>query len=56
MVKEIRIYIEGCGDSKNTKGLLRQGFSSFFNPIGLTLMASETGFLRESVDKGEVFS
>ncbi len=29
MVKEIRIYIEGGGDGKNTKALLREGFSSF---------------------------
>ncbi len=33
MVKEIRIYIEGGGDSKNTKALLRQGFSTFLNKL-----------------------
>ncbi|MEG4490226.1 DUF4276 family protein [Microcoleus sp. D3_18_C4] len=33
MVKEIRIYIEGGGEGKNTKALLRQGFSSFFKEI-----------------------
>ncbi|MBD2183602.1 DUF4276 family protein [Planktothrix sp. FACHB-1355] len=33
MVKEIRIYIEGGGDSKNTKALLRQGFSAFLNKL-----------------------
>ncbi|MEG4342536.1 DUF4276 family protein [Microcoleus sp. A003_D6] len=33
MVKEIRIYIEGGGDGKNTKSLLRQGFSSFFKEL-----------------------
>ncbi|MBD2778213.1 DUF4276 family protein [Iningainema tapete] len=33
MVKEIRIYIEGGGDGKNTKALLRQGFSKFFQDI-----------------------
>lgn len=33
MVKEIRIYIEGGGDSKNTKASLRKGFSKFLNPI-----------------------
>ena len=30
MVKEIRIYIEGGGDSKNQKSSLRKGFSKFF--------------------------
>ncbi|MBW4645774.1 MAG: DUF4276 family protein [Goleter apudmare HA4340-LM2] len=29
MVKAIRIYIEGGGDGKNTKALIRQGFSQF---------------------------
>ncbi|MCU0544477.1 MAG: DUF4276 family protein [Oscillatoriaceae cyanobacterium Prado104] len=33
MVKEVRIYIEGRGDGKNTKQLLRQGFSSFFKEL-----------------------
>jgi len=33
MVKEVRIYIEGGGDGKNTKQLLRQGFSSFFKEL-----------------------
>ncbi|MEG3839893.1 DUF4276 family protein [Microcoleus sp. herbarium14] len=33
MVKEIRIYIEGGGDGKNTKQLLRGGFSSFFKKL-----------------------
>lgn len=33
MVKEIRIYIEGGGDGKNTKALIRQGFSSFLKEI-----------------------
>ncbi|MEG4118607.1 DUF4276 family protein [Microcoleus sp. N9_B4] len=33
MVKEIRIYIEGGGDGKNTKQLLRGGFSIFFKEI-----------------------
>ena len=30
MVKEIRIYIEGGGDSKNQKSSLTKGFSKFF--------------------------
>lgn len=33
MVKEIRIYVEGGGDGKNTKALLRRGFSSFFKDV-----------------------
>ncbi|MEJ1932322.1 DUF4276 family protein [Nostoc sp. NIES-2111] len=33
MVKEIRIYIEGGGDGKNQKALIRQGFSQFFKPL-----------------------
>ncbi|MEG4250630.1 DUF4276 family protein [Microcoleus sp. Pol10D4] len=33
MVKEIRIYIEGGGEGKNTKQLLRGGFSIFFKEI-----------------------
>ncbi len=27
MVKEIRIYIEGGGDGRNTKALMRQGWT-----------------------------
>jgi hypothetical protein len=33
MVKEIRIYIEGGGDSKDTKARLRRGFSGFFKEL-----------------------
>jgi hypothetical protein len=33
MVREIRIYIEGGGDGKNTKAFIRQGFSQFFKPL-----------------------
>ncbi|BAY88906.1 MULTISPECIES: DUF4276 family protein [unclassified Tolypothrix] len=33
MVKEIRIYIEGGGYGKNTKALIRQGFSQLFKPL-----------------------
>ncbi|NES99663.1 MAG: DUF4276 family protein [Sphaerospermopsis sp. SIO1G1] len=33
MVKEIRIYIEGGGDSKNQKSSLRKGFSHFFKEL-----------------------
>ena len=33
MVNEVRIYIEGGGESKDTKAFLRQGFSSFFKKL-----------------------
>ncbi|WP_138503594.1 DUF4276 family protein [Nostoc sp. PA-18-2419] len=33
MVKEVRIYIEGGGDGKNTKALIRQGFSKLFKAL-----------------------
>ncbi|GAA6619694.1 DUF4276 family protein [Scytonema sp. NUACC26] len=33
MVKEIRLYIEGGGDGKNTKALIREGFSNFLQEI-----------------------
>lgn len=33
MVKEIRIYIEGGGDSHKTKSFIRQGFSQFFKEL-----------------------
>ena len=33
MVNEVRIYIEGGGEGKNTKALVRQGFSSFFKEL-----------------------
>jgi hypothetical protein len=33
MVGEIRIYIEGGGDSKDTKAFLRQGFGIFLNEL-----------------------
>jgi hypothetical protein len=33
MVKEVRIYIEGGGDSQKTKSLIRQGFSQFFKKL-----------------------
>jgi hypothetical protein len=33
MVSEIRIYIEGGGDGKNTKALIRQGFRSFLKDL-----------------------
>lgn len=33
MVKEIRIYIEGGGESKDTKARLRRGFSNFFKEL-----------------------
>ncbi|MEH2296253.1 DUF4276 family protein [Nostoc sp.] len=33
MVTEVRIYIEGGGDGKNTKALIRQGFSQFLKSL-----------------------
>jgi len=33
VVSEIRIYIEGGGDSKDTKAFLRQGFSAFLKEL-----------------------
>ena len=33
MVEEIRIYIEGGGDAKDTKAFLRQGFSTFLDAL-----------------------
>jgi hypothetical protein len=33
MVNEVRIYIEGGGDSNETKAALRRGFSSFFKEL-----------------------
>lgn len=33
MVEAIHIYIEGGGDGKNTKDLIKQGFSQFFKPL-----------------------
>jgi hypothetical protein len=41
LVKEIRIYIEGGGDSKDTKAFLRQGFSIFLQ--SLVSMARQNG-------------
>ena len=33
MVKEIRIYIEGGGDDRDTKRQMRQGFSGFLKDL-----------------------
>jgi hypothetical protein len=33
VVGEIRIYVEGGGDSKDTKAFLREGFSTFFKEL-----------------------
>ncbi|MCT7979764.1 DUF4276 family protein [Laspinema olomoucense] len=40
MVTEIRLYIEGGGNTKNTKALLRSGFSQFFQ-----------GFIKKARDR-----
>ncbi|MDB9305746.1 DUF4276 family protein [Nodularia spumigena CS-591/12] len=37
MVKEIRIYIEGGGDGKNTKALIRKGFSQVLKQFKLNI-------------------
>lgn len=41
MVKEIRIYIEGGGDGRNTKQLLRGGFSIFFKELVLVARSKQ---------------
>jgi len=33
MVSEVRIYLEGGGDSKDTKAAIRRGFSKFLGPL-----------------------
>lgn len=33
MTSEIRIYVEGGGETRHTKGPLRQGFDAFFKPV-----------------------
>lgn len=33
MVKEVRIYVEGGGDGRNQKALIRQGFSKFLKTL-----------------------
>ena len=50
MVREIRIYIEGGGDSKDTKAFLRQGFSLFLRD--LVLMARQRGIRWQIVTCG----
>ncbi|WP_254567817.1 hypothetical protein [Oscillatoria sp. HE19RPO] len=40
MVTEIRLYIEGGENTKNTKALLRNGFSQFFQ-----------GFIKKARDR-----
>lgn len=39
MVSEIRVYVEGGGDGKDTKSMVRKGFSSFFGDIVSTVVA-----------------
>lgn len=41
VVKEIRLYVEGGGDSKDTKAFLREGFSVFLQ--SLVTMARQKG-------------
>ncbi|MDB9374638.1 DUF4276 family protein [Nodularia sphaerocarpa] len=49
MVKEIRIYIEGGGDGKNTKALIRKGFSQFFKQfkLNITICGSRNNAFRD---------
>lgn len=44
MVKEIRIYIEGGGDSNNTKASIRKGFSQFFKELVDLARSKEIGW------------
>lgn len=39
MPKEIRVYVEGGGDNKDTKAQIRQGFRTFLK--ALVLLAEE---------------
>lgn len=49
MVKEIRIYIEGGGDGKNTKALMKQGFRQFFQgfKLNITICGSRSNTFRD---------
>ncbi|TVP56694.1 MAG: DUF4276 family protein [Nodularia sp. (in: Bacteria)] len=49
MVKEIRIYIEGGGDGKNTKALIRKGFSQFLKQfkLNITICGSRNNAFRD---------
>src|SRR3954451_9770488 len=42
LVSEIRIYIEGGGDSKETKAAIRQGFRQFFANLKVSVIACGT--------------
>lgn len=44
MVKEVRIYIEGGGDGKDSKAKLRQGFSLFLKEICATARSKKIGW------------
>jgi hypothetical protein len=50
VVREIRIYAEGGGDSKDTKAFLRQGFSIFLRD--LVLLARQRGIRWQIVTCG----
>jgi hypothetical protein len=50
VVREIRVYAEGGGDSKDTKAFLRQGFSIFLRD--LVLMARQKGIRWQIVTCG----
>lgn len=44
MVDEIRIYVEGGGDEKETKAKFREGFSRFFRSLKETARKKKMGF------------
>lgn len=49
MVKEIRIYIEGGGDGRDTKALIRKGFSQFLKQfkLNITICGSRNNAFRD---------
>jgi hypothetical protein len=56
MVDEIRVYIEGGGDGKETKARLRQGFHVFLNSLVETARSKRVGFqLVASGSRNEAF-
>ena len=45
MVNEIRIYVEGGGDGKDTKSLVRKGFSIFLNELKSIARGKNIGWI-----------
>lgn len=51
MVKEVRIYVEGGGDRKEDKALLRAGFAQFFqNALGKNIKVIPCGGRDQALD------